>query len=224
MDKIIPSFSKLLFEGTSDVFKDLGELGIDSILDEGLFKELPIVNLLVGIKKTAQNIHDRNLLKQTLEFIKEFNSGNIRKEKILEYKEKIENDDKKAEEEFGRVIIILNSTIEVKKTKMLANLFRSYINENINWEEFCDFSEIVRMLFFKDIVYLREIYSGKMKDTKNCPLYPFDRLRSLGLINTSTKAVFKFSDSNSRTDKFVNITKIGGKFYQSIIRQESYCK
>lgn len=217
MDKIIPSFRESLFDGAADSIIELGELGIDSILDDGLFKELPIVNFLIGVKNTAQNIHDRNLLKQTLQFIKEFNSGTINKEKLQEYKEKIENDSKKAEKELGRVVIILNSTIEVEKSKMIANLFRNYINQNINWEEFCEFSEIVRMLFLNDIIYLRRIYTGQMKDTTNCVLYPIDRLTSLGLINTTMKSIVMSSSSNSRTDKYLNLTAIGGKFYQSII-------
>lgn len=217
MDKIIPSFRESLFDGAADSIIELGELGIDSILDDGLFKELPIINFLIGVKNTAQNIHDRNLLKQTLQFIKEFNSVTINEEKLQEYKEKIENDSKKAEKELGRVVIILNSTIEVEKSKMIANLFRNYINQNINWEEFCEFSEIVRMLFLNDIIYLRRIYTGQMKDTTNCVLYPIDRLTSLGLINTSMKSIVMSSSSNSRTDKYLNLTAIGGKFYQSII-------
>lgn len=217
MDKIIPSFKESLFNGTTDAIIELSELGIDSILEDGLFKKLPIVNLLVGIKNTAQNIHDRNLLNQTLEFIKEFNAGTINKEKLQKYKETLEEDSSKAEKELGRVIIILNSTIESEKSKMVANLFRNYINESINWEEFCEFSEIVRLLFIKDVMYLKKIYTGQMKDTSNCLLYPIDRLTSLGLINTSVKSVVMSSRAASRTDKFLNLTAIGGKFYQSII-------
>lgn len=48
MDKIIPSLKKSLFDGSKE---------------------------LIGVKNTCQNIHDRNLLRQTLQFIKEFNSG-----------------------------------------------------------------------------------------------------------------------------------------------------
>ena len=216
MNKIIPSFKESLFEEMGDSIAELGELGIDSILDDGIFKELPIVNLLIGIKNTAQNIHDRNLLKQTLEFIKEFNAGNINEEKVQKYKEMLE-DSNKAEKELGRVIIILNNTIETEKTKMIANLYRNFINGNINWEEFCEFSEIVRMLFLKDVLYLRKIYTGQIRDTSNCVLYPIDRLTSLGLINTTVKSVVMSSRANSRTDKFLNLTEIGGKFYQSIV-------
>lgn len=217
MDKIVPSFRESLFNSATETIMELSELGIDSMLDDGLFKDIPIVNFLVGVKNTAQNIHDRNLLKQTLEFIQEFNSGIIKKEKLQKYKESLEKNAKKAEKELGRIIIFLNSTIESKKSRMMANLFRNYVNENINWEEFCEFSEIVRMLFINDVIYLKRIYTGQMKDTTSWPLYPIDRLTSLGLINTSMKSITVSSNSNSRTDKFLNLTAIGGKFYQSII-------
>ena len=137
MDKIIPSLKKTIFESSKNSLIDLSELGIDSLLDEGILKDIPIFNLLIGVKNTAQNIHDRNLLRQTLQFIQEFNNGTIDEEKLAKYKEKINNDNHKAEEELGRVLIILNNNIELEKSKMIANLYRNYINEVINWSEFC---------------------------------------------------------------------------------------
>ena len=89
MDKIIPSLKKTIFESSKNSLIDLGELGIDSLLDEGILKDIPIFNLLIGVKNTAQNIHDRNLLRQTLQFIQEFNNGTIDEEKLAKYKEKI---------------------------------------------------------------------------------------------------------------------------------------
>lgn len=97
MDKIIPSFSSSLFDGSKDSIGNIVELGIDSLLDDGLFKNIPIVSMLVGVKNTYQNIHDRNLLKQTLTFIKQFNSGTINEDKLNKYKETLHKDSKKAE-------------------------------------------------------------------------------------------------------------------------------
>lgn len=94
MDKIIPSFSSSLFDGSKDSIGDIVELGIDSLLDDGVFKDILIVNMLIGVKKTYQNIHDRNLLKQTLTFIKQFNSGTINEEKLSKYKEMMNTDSK----------------------------------------------------------------------------------------------------------------------------------
>lgn len=219
MDKIIPSFKDSLFNSSSDMITDMVEVGIDSLLNEGVLKDIPIVGLLLGVKNIAQNLHDRNLLRQTLQFIKEFNSGTIDEEKLKEYRESIDSDSKKAEEELGRVLIILNNNIELEKSKMLANLFRNYINGNIDWNQFCEFSEIVKMLFINDVQYLKEMYTGRMKDTVGIPLYRIERLNSLGLVNTAMKTmIIGGSGSSSRTDKYVDLSGIGGKFYLSIIQ------
>ena len=220
MDKIIPSLKKSIFESSKNSLINLGELGIDSILDEGLLRDLPIVTLLIGTKNTVQNIHDRNLLRQTLKFIQELNSGKINEKKLAKYKEKINNDNRKAEKELGRVLIILNRNIEIEKSKMLANLYRNYINEVINWNEFCEFSEIINMLLINDINYLEKIYTSEIKDTKSYHLYPFERLESLGLIETTPKGLFSIDPNGSyvRIDKFVLLSDIGKKFYQTINR------
>lgn len=83
MDKLVPAFETTLFDPTlSDACSEMAELGIDSLLDESIYKSIPVVSLLVGIGKTAQNIHDRNLLKQTIKFINTFNEKSISPEKI----------------------------------------------------------------------------------------------------------------------------------------------
>ena len=217
MDKIIPSFSSSLFDGNKDIIGEIAELGIDSLLDDGLFKDIPIVNILIGVKNTYQNIHDRNLLKQTLAFIKKFNSGNINQEKLNKYKEMLNEDSKKAEKELGRVLIILNSTIDIEKSQMLANLYKSYINEKINWNQFCELSEIIKMLFLSDFNIIGLIYHHKITDTSSIEIYPIDRLSSLGLVNTAMMSIVISSNANSRSDKYVNLTNIGKKFYECVI-------
>ncbi len=217
MDKIIPSFSSSLFDGSKDSIGDIVEIGIDSLLDDGLFKDIPIVNMLVGVKNTYQNIHDRNLLKQTLAFIKQFNSGTIDQNKLIKYKELINSDSKKAEKELGRVLIILNSTVDMEKSQMLANLYKAYINEKINWNQFCEFSEIIKMLFLNDFNIIKLIYNHQVTDTSGIEIYPIDRLSSLGIVNTAMKSIMISNSANSRSDKYVNLTSIGEKFYESVI-------
>ena len=87
MDKLVPAFETTLFDPTlSDMCVEMAELGIDSLLDEGLFKSVPVVGLLVGVAKTAQNLHDRNLLKQTVKFINTFNSKKLSQAQKEKYK------------------------------------------------------------------------------------------------------------------------------------------
>lgn len=77
MDKLVDDFEKSLFNSSENVISDYLEIGIDSLMNEGILKELPIVNTIVGVLKVGKNVHDRNLLKQTLTFINEFNNNQI---------------------------------------------------------------------------------------------------------------------------------------------------
>ena len=94
MDELVENFEKSLFDDSKDIIEDYLEIGIDSIIDNGILKEIPIVKTIVGVLKVGKNVHDRNLLKQTLVFINEFNRNEIRQDKIEEYKKRIENDSK----------------------------------------------------------------------------------------------------------------------------------
>ena len=172
MDKIIPAFETTLFDSTlSDACVDMAEMGIDSLLDDGVFKGIPVVSLLVGVGKTAQNIHDRNLLKQTIKFINTFNEKSIAPAKIEKYRHKLKDNPQFAEEELGRVIILLNSNVELKKSEFLAKFYRSYVNEVIDWSLFCELSDITSRLFISDLQLLYSVYRGQTSDTTQCPVY-----------------------------------------------------
>ena len=82
MDKLTEDFEKSLFNNSKEILGEYIELGIDSFINDGILKDIPIVNSIVAVLKIGKNIHDRNLLRQTLTFINEFNSGNISKDKL----------------------------------------------------------------------------------------------------------------------------------------------
>lgn len=136
MDKLMEDFEKSLFNDSKEALMDYVEVGIDCFINDGFLKEIPIVETIVSVLNVGKNIHDRNLLKQTLTFISEFNNNSISRERLEKYKLKIENDTKKCEEELGRVLLLLNNFIDREKSLMLAKLFKSYINEKINWVNF----------------------------------------------------------------------------------------
>ena len=60
MDELIPAFRQSIFnDSLADGVANIAEVGIDSIMSDGLLKDIPIVNLL----RTFKAIHERNLLK-----------------------------------------------------------------------------------------------------------------------------------------------------------------
>ena len=213
MDKIVPAFETTLFDSTlSDACLDMAELGIDSLLDDGIFKSVPIVNVLVGIGKTAQNRHDRNLLKQTIKFINTFNEKSISDNKLQKYKEHLYNNPRFAEEELGRVLITLNSNVDLKKSEILARFYRAYVEQKINWNNFCELSEVTSRMFISDINLLFAIYNKQISDTSQCHVYQAERLIALGLLDSAMKSMSIGSVSGSHTQRFIQTSELGNIF------------
>lgn len=214
MDKLTNEFKDSLICNTEDVFKDCLELGIDSFIEDGILKDIPIVNSIVSGLKIAKNIYDRNLLKQTLTFIKELNNGTINKEKLIAYRSTIENNTRKCEEELGRVLLYLNMFIDEEKSIMLAKLFKAYIGQIITWNEFCEYSEIINRIFLEDLLILKYIKEGAKYKGKDGDNFRVERLYSLGIIGNIMFADYEKLKENIIEGRVLN--SIGKKIYNII--------
>ncbi len=216
MDELIPVFEESLF-GTSiaDLGIEFAELGIDSILSEGILKDIPIIGTIVGLGKLAHNVHDRNLLKQTLTFINEFNKGLVSYEKKENHRKKLQNDPKKLEEELGRVLILLDRNIDTLKSIFEANFYTAYVEEKINWDEFCELCDITDRLFISDITILKEAYKNSGVRESTTLTYKHDRLNSVGLLENDTRisSGWVLTDIEEDDDElYMKLTTIGEVF------------
>lgn len=217
MDKLTEDFKNSLIISSEDGIKDCIEFGIDDLLNEGTLKDFPIVSTIVSGLKFAKYIYDRNLLKQTLVFIDELNNGNVSRERLVAYKDTIENNPKKCEDELGRILIYLNSFIDKEKSIMLAKIFKAYIKQEIIWNEFCEFSEIISRLFIRDLQIL-----NKIKDREIDLMFSredefrAERLYSLGLIGTSFKALTFGDIKDGHINSGRTISPLGKKFCEII--------
>ena len=221
MKNIIPSFRDSLFSKNTDILIDISEYTIDNFIKSSdTLTDFPIIKTIVSVLKGAYNIYDRNLLKNTLVFIQELNSGIIDEEKYIAYKTTIEHNPNKCEKELGRVILILNNIIDVSKSKMLARLFKAYINKILTWEEFCEYSEIVNRIFLEDIALLKKINDGEVtcinEDDKE--KYRIHRLNSIGVIEISIdKVTVAIINGSIKPKQLIAISDVGNKFLKIVL-------
>ena len=184
MNEIVPEFNDSLVIDSSDIVGDYLELGIDSILENDSLKEIPIIKTFISVGKITKSIRERNLIKNLAIFINELNSGKINKEKLSRHREELRKNPKKAEKELGRILIILEQTIDNIKSSILGKLYKSYINQEIDWDIFIEFSEITNRLFMFDINILKVMWSQayntyiEQKDDN----FRIERMYSLGII------------------------------------------
>lgn len=216
MDKITESFTKSLVIDSEDIIKDYVEMGIDLFINDNVLKDIPIIGTIIGGAKVIKNIRDRNTIKNLIQFINEVNSGKIDREKLINYQEELTNNPKKAEIELGRVLLILDDNIDNEKNIMIGKLFKGYINQKISWDDFCELTEVVRRLFVQDITMLLGIYHGGLKKSLiQKEMYRIDRIQSLGITGTSSKALL--APVKELDDNLYLVPNIIGRKFMNIV-------
>lgn len=223
MNDLVPAFENSLFETPIvDIAAEYAELGIDSFLSNDALKEIPVVKTFIGLGNIAYNMHNRNMLKQTMTFINEFNKGTVDPDKKERYRKKLQSNPRKSEEELGRVLILLGRNIDKMKSVFEAKFFRAYINEIINWNEFCELSDITDRLFISDIASLKEAYENNGVTINAGISYKHGRLTSVGLLENKIHRTGGLTFVDPKYEKnqiYMKITDIGKRFYELAFEQ-----
>lgn len=209
MNELVPPLKQTVFETDAcEIATDLLEVGIDTVLAEGILRDIPIVSTIVGASRVIQDVHDRHLLVQTLEFIRALREQSISRDELERHRGKLDADPKYAEEELGRVLVILDATLDREKSRLLAKLYGALVTKKINWDRFCELTDVTNRMFLADLPTLRAISAEEVQNTTQCDdAYRVDRLSSLGLISLSLKSI-----TPKRSHHYVSATSLGIQF------------
>lgn len=218
MSELVPALKETLFSPTYEIVAEYAEIGIDALLDNEVLKEIPVVGTLSALCKVGYNLHERNLIKQTLAFITEFNSDSISQEKLDAHREKLEANPQEAEKELGRVLIILGKQVEQIQSQVLGSFYAAYIKGAISWEKFCELSEANRRMFVSDYQILFEAAINDGLKIQSRELYQVDRLISLGLLQNQNRLGgddwIKMMDNPEKQNDII-VTSFGRTFYHN---------
>lgn len=146
-------------------------------------------------------------MKQTLNFVKGFNSGLIDENKLNQYRDKIYSDSSFVEKELGRIIIILNKQVEDYQSLVLGKIYSFYVNGNVSWQKFCEFSEANERMFLADYSLLQKLSKDSLRCLDSEDKYKIGRLIGLGfVVEKESPAAEK-----SVTEQFHDIMHTGTK-------------
>lgn len=214
---IIQSVADTIINYNLDTAIDISELGIDSLLDESLLKEIPIIKTVYGLTKTGFAIREKHMLKKTLTFINQLNSDGLSSKEYNDYKEKLKNKDKSLFKELEYVLIIIDRYVELNKNAILANLYFNYIDKKINWSQFQELSIILDNIFIEDLDELEIIYQKReitMNDINN--KVKFRRLKTQNLVE-DIETMLRMPDGGIRhffDENDYQITNLGDILYK----------
>jgi len=163
--------------------KDLGETAIDSLLDDGIFKDIPFIGTGISVVKLLKSASDRILLTKIIHFINDLNLKN--QEEIDKFKEKYfkDSDHKKIG---SKVLLILERADNATKIKWLAKSLRLYVDRDIDKQQFLRISSIINSGYTEDVQKIK-IFDKRDEITSENDLidtYILDHLFSIGLLES----------------------------------------
>ena len=144
------SFSNSLTEEVSGITGEYVELGLDALVEDGLFKDIPIVSTAVAVYRIGKSIRERHHIAKLISFLNEINKGIADKEKRQNYREKFTSNEEFRNKELEYILILIDRYISFDKPQMLAKLYLAYLDGKIIWEEFTMYAEVIDRFLLLD--------------------------------------------------------------------------
>lgn len=130
---------------------DLSEVALDTLINEGVYRDLPVLSTLVGIVRTGAAVRDAMFVRKLVAFL-----ANIDKTTPDQRREMVESlEDPSTEEKVGEKLINLLDRFESSmKAGLLGRAYSAYIARKITRDEFWRVSFVIERLPMTDIVAL----------------------------------------------------------------------
>lgn len=185
------SFGDSLTEEVFGITGEYVELGLDALVEDGLFKEIPIVSTAVAVYKIGKSIRERHHITKLISFLNEINKGISDEEKRQSYRKKFTSNEKFRNQELEYILILVDRYIGFDKPQMLAKLYLAYLDDEINWEEFTMYAEVIDRFLLLDCSNLISC-DGQTTVYRNIGGESVLRLVALGLMaETNENSLFE---------------------------------
>ena len=132
----------------SDVASDLAETSLDTLIEDGIFRDIPIIGTLVGVWRSGVSVRDELFLRKLTTFL--IDLGKIPTDERRDVIQSLSNP--ATQENIGEKLIGLLDRFEsTVKAQLLGRAFARYAERFITSEEFWRVSFIIDRLPMSDV-------------------------------------------------------------------------
>ena len=172
---------KVINEKLVSLSANLGEAALDSVISDGIFKDIPILGTVISVGKIGYTIVDSWNIGKIIKFINNLDLKN--ENDINDFKEKYFKD--KDYVKIGeKIFSILERSHDEIKIKWLAKCFRQFLDRKLNKDDFMRLMSIINNAYVSDVEKIG-VFDTKNKITSINNLiesYVLDHLYSIGLL------------------------------------------
>lgn len=124
------------------LIKDFTEVGIDSVINEGVLRDVPIVGTLASLAKVGANIQDRLFLKKIMAFLVPLQD--VDPEKREEIINKIDQSKKYRVKVGEKLLYIIDSCEDFEISELVSKVFVYHLKDQITYDEFLKTSSVLK--------------------------------------------------------------------------------
>jgi membrane protease subunit (stomatin/prohibitin family) len=148
------------------IAKDIFEISVDSLLNDGLLKDIPITNTIHSIYNICNTISDKLLFIKLQKFLFELDTLTIQ-ERINLF-EKLEKEPRLKQKTSIYILELFDKIDDENKAKMIFKVFEAYSNKIIDYEIFYRLNKVIKEISLIDIDKVKEIQLENInEDLKN---------------------------------------------------------
>jgi hypothetical protein len=144
-------------ESLADLLGNVSETLIDSVIESGALRDIPIIGLFTGALKASGDIRSAIFLRKITVFLKELSetSAEDRKKFVDKF------DSEEGRHEFGQAILMLLDRAEdLIKPRLIARIISAYIQKNIDYPKAMRLCAIIGRCYSQDLFLLQSFTNG----------------------------------------------------------------
>lgn len=148
-------------ESLSDLLGNISETIIDSVIESGTLRDIPIIGTITGLMKAGRDIRSALFLRKIAVFLQELSktSPEDRRNFVAQF------DNEEKQHEFGQTVLMLLDRSEgIVKPRLIAKIVSAHIQGSIEYAKAMRLCAIIDRCYTQDLVMLKGFKEGTQGD------------------------------------------------------------
>lgn len=117
------------------LLQELAEIGVDSVMQDGILKDVPLIGTLVDLAKTGRNVRDLLFMRKLQSFLSSMqDTPNAARD---EFKERMEGDQELRRRVGENLLLRLERMDDMSKPEILGRAFMWLMERRVTYDEYC---------------------------------------------------------------------------------------
>jgi hypothetical protein len=156
--------------GLQDSAAALAEVVLDSALDPGVTKDIPIIGTVVALSRASVAIRDRLFFKKLLHFLQELDA--VPPEKRQQMIRKVNESARERVRVGEKLLYLLERCDDHQTSQLLAILFKAFLQEQVSYDEFLRLAHAVDRVMLADLMQFVKDYWDSSSEKSAIALLP----------------------------------------------------